>query len=81
VTLDSSDKIIQIWTDPGVRRQDVATKLLRYICENVLPNDGKLRMNKPTDQGKEFFKSLIDSEDKIFGRKVEDKYVRKAIRL
>jgi hypothetical protein len=38
-------------------------------------------MNKPTDQGKNFFKSLIGSEDKIFGRKVEDKYVRKAIRL
>lgn len=81
VTLDANDKLIQIWTDPGVRRQDVATKLLRYICENVLPDDGELWMNKPTDQGKVFFKSLIDSEDKIFGRKVEGKYVRKAIRL
>jgi hypothetical protein len=81
VTLDANDKLIQIWTDPGVRRQDVATKLLRYICENVLPDDGELWMNKPTDQGKVFFESLIDSDDKIFGRKVEGKYVRKAIRL
>ncbi|SDX66332.1 GNAT family N-acetyltransferase [Halobellus clavatus] len=81
VTLDDNDKLIQIWTDPGVRRQDVATMLLEYICETVLPADGELWMNKPTDQGKELFKSLIDSDDKIFGRKVEDKYVRKAIRL
>lgn len=81
VTLDANDKLIQIWTDPGVRRQDVATRLLRYICENVLPDDGELWMNTPTDQGKEFFKSLIDNDDKIFGRKVENKYARKAIRL
>lgn len=33
VTLDSSDKLIQIWTDLGVRRQEVATELLKYICE------------------------------------------------
>ena len=81
VTVNTNHKLIQIWTDPGVRRQNVATKLLKHICENVLPDNGELWMNKPTDQGKEFFKSLIDSDEKIFGRKVEDKYVRKAIRL
>ena len=65
----------------GRERASTATRLLRYICENVLPDDGELWMNDPTDKGKEFFKSLIDSDDKIFGRKAKHKYARRAIRL
>ncbi|MFC4550814.1 MULTISPECIES: GNAT family N-acetyltransferase [Halorussus] len=69
-TLNEDDVLIQIWVDEGMRRQGVAAQLLEYICENVLPSNGELHINQPLDDGWDFFRSLADDEDRIFGREV-----------
>ncbi|MFD1646021.1 GNAT family N-acetyltransferase [Haloarchaeobius litoreus] len=70
VVLNKDNVLIQIWVDEGMRRQGIASKLLEYISGNILPSNGKLHINQPLDDGWDFFRSLADQNDQIFGRDV-----------
>lgn len=68
--LNSDDVLIQLWVDEAARNQGVATGLIRHLCKYVLPKNDELHINQPTDDGREFLKSLADQNSQIFGRDV-----------
>lgn len=70
VVLNEDDVLRQMGVDEGMRRQGIASKLLEYICDNILPSNGGLHINQPLDDGWNFFRSIADQNDQIFGRDV-----------
>ncbi len=67
VGLNSDDKLNQIWVDEGYRRQNVATQLVKHICEDVLVDRDQLAISQPTDKGRKFFQTIIE-DGEIFGK-------------
>ncbi|GAA0259947.1 GNAT family N-acetyltransferase [Haladaptatus pallidirubidus] len=67
VSLNSENTLNQIWVDKGYRRKGIATKLVKYLCENVLTQQDKFATSQTTDKGRKFFQSIVDDEE-VFGK-------------
>lgn len=71
VSLNSNDKLNQIWVDKGYRRQNVATELVKHICEDVLADQDQLAISQATNKGQKFFESIIDGRE-VFGKELQN---------
>lgn len=69
VGLNSDDKLNQIWVDQGYRRENVATELVKHICEDILVDQEQLVISQATDKGRKFFQSITD-DGEVFGKEL-----------
>lgn len=73
VSLNDDDVLNQIWVDRGYRRSGTASKMVEYVCNDVIPQQDELVISQPTDEGRDFFDSLQE-DGNLFGKKLMMSY-------